>query len=131
MHLQTSRKVFESEIHARLVGRTLGIVYWIINVAYLIKESLIVVEYYFRYLLSQDAGTTAQIQVVETVLSCLVVIVITIFFVLAAIVLMCITFRQEKSLLKPHICANCQNKKWQNIRLNQAVHVGSAWLKIM
>ena len=131
MHLQTSRKVFESEIHARLVGRTLGIVYWIINVAYLIKESLIVIEYYFRYLLSQDAGTTTQVQVVETVLSCLVVIVITIFFALDAIVLMCITFRQEKSLLKPHICANCQNKKWQKIRMNQAVHVGSAWLKIM
>ena len=57
MHLQTSRKVFESEVHARLVGRMLGIVYWIINIAYLIKESLIVVKYYFRYLLSQDANT--------------------------------------------------------------------------
>ena len=112
MRLQTSKKVFESEIHARLVGRMLGIAYWIINEAYLIKEGLIVVEYYFRYLLSQDAGTTTQIQVVETVLSCLVVIVITIPFTLDTIVLMCITFRQEKSLLKPHICVNCQNKKW-------------------
>ena len=112
MRLQTSRKVSESEIRARLVGRTLGIVYWIINVAYLIKESLIVVEYHFKYLLSQDANTATQIQVVETILSYLVVIVITIFFALDAIVLMCITFRQEKNLLKPHICANCQNKKW-------------------
>ena len=128
MHLQTSRKVFESEIRARLVGRMLGIAYWIINVAYLIKESLIVVEYYLRYLLSQDINTATQIQVMETVLSCLVVIIITIFFVL---VLMCITFRQEKSLLKPYICANCQNKKWRKIRLNQAVRVASAWLKIM
>ena len=126
MRLQTSRKVFESEICARLVGRTLGIVYWIINVAYLIKESRIVVEYYFRYLLSQDANTATQIQVVETILSCLVVIVITILFVVDAIVSMCITFRQEKSLLKPHICANCQNKKWRKTRLNQAVCVGSA-----
>ena len=131
MHLQTSRKVFESEIHARLVGRTLGIVYWIINVTYLIKESLVVVEYYFRYLLSQDASTAEQIQVVETVLSCLVVIVITIFFALDTIVLMCMTFGQEKSLLKPHMCANCQNKKWQKTRLNQAVCVGTAWLKPM
>ena len=111
MCLQTSRKVFESEIRARLVGRTLGIVYWIINVAYLIKESLIVVENYFRYILSQDANTTTQIQVVETILSCLVVIVITIFFALDTIVSMCITFRQEKNLLEPHICVNCQNKK--------------------
>ena len=131
MHLQTSRKVYESEIHARLVGRTLGIVYWIINVAYLIKESLIVVEYYFRYLLGQDANTTKQIQVVETILSYLVIVVITILFALDAIVSMCITFRQEKNLLKPHICVNCQNKKWQKTRLNQAVHVGSAWLKVM
>ena len=112
MHLQASKKIFESEICARLVGRTLGIVYWIINIACLIKGSQIVVEYYFRYLLSQDADTTIQIQVVETVLSYLVIVIITIFFALDAIVLLSITFRQEKSLLKPHICANCQNKKW-------------------
>ena len=131
MYLQTSRKVFESEICARLVGRTLGIVYWTINVAYLIKESQIVVEYYFRYLLSQDANTATQIQVVETVLSCLVVLVITIFLALGAIVSMCITFRQERNLLKPRICANCQDKKWRKTRLSQAFSVGSAWLKIM
>ena len=131
MHLQTSRKVFKSEIHAKLVGRTLGIVYWTINVVYLIKESRIVVEYYFRYLLSQDAGVKTQIHLVETILSCLVVIVITVFFALDVIVSMSITFRQEKNLIKPHICANCQNKKWQKIKLNQAVRVGSAWLKVM
>ena len=82
MRLQTSRKVFGSEIHARLVSRTLGIVYWIINVTYLIKESLVVIEYYSKYLLSQNDSTAEQIQVVETVLSCLVVIAITIFFAL-------------------------------------------------
>ena len=131
MHWQTSRKVFKSEICAKLVGRTLGIVYWTISVANLIKESCIVVEYYFRYLLSQDAGDTTHIQVVETIPSCVVVIVVTILFALDAIVSMCITFRREKNLLKPHICANCQNKKWQKTRLNQAVRVGSAWLKVM
>ena len=131
MHLQTSRKVFESEIHARLASRMLGIVYWITNVTYLIKESLVVAEYYFRYLLSQNASTAEQIQVVETVLSCLVVVAITILFALETIVLMCRTFRQEKSLLTPHICVNCQNRKWRKTRLNQAVHVGTAWLKLM
>ena len=131
MHLQASRKIFESEICARLVGRVLGIVYWIINIVYLIKESQIVIEYYFKYLLSQDIGCTTQTQVVETIFSCLVIVVITIFLVLDAIVSLCITFRQEKNFLKPHICANCQNKKWQKIKLNQAVHVGSAWLKAM
>ena len=109
----------------------LGIVYWIINITYLIKESLEVAEYYSRYLLSQNAGTAEQIQVVETVLSCLVVVAITIFFALERIVLMYITFQQEKNLLTPHVCANCQNRKWQKIRLNQAVHVGTAWLKLM
>ena len=131
MHLQTSRKVFKSEICAKLVGRTLGIAYWTINVAYLIKEGRIVVEYYFRYLLSQDANTSTQIQVVETILSYLVVVVITIFFALDAIVSMCTTFGQEKNLLKPDICVNYQNKKWRKIKLNQVVHVGSAWLKVM
>ena len=38
MPLQTSRKVLESEIRARLAGRMLGIVYWIINVTYLIES---------------------------------------------------------------------------------------------
>ena len=112
MHLQTSRKVFESEIRAKLVGRMLGIAYWIINLIYLIKESLVVVEHYFKYCLSQNDSTAEQIQVVETVFSCLVVVAITIFFVLETIVLMCITFCQEKSLLTPHICANCQNREW-------------------
>ena len=112
MHLQTSRKVFESEIHARLVVRMLGIVYWIINITYLIKESSEVVVYYFRYFLSQNDSTAEQIQVVETVLSCLVVVAIAIFFALDTTVLLCKTFCQEKSLLTPHICANCQNKKW-------------------
>ena len=87
--------------------------------------------YYFRYLLSQDANTTTQVQVVEIVLSYLVIVIITIFFALDTIVSLCITFRQEKSLLKPYICTNCQNKKWKKIKLNQAVHVGSAWLKVM
>ena len=131
MRLQTSRKFFESEICARLVVRTLGIVYWIINVTYLIKESLEVVAYYFRYLLSQNDSTVEQIQVVETVFSCLVVVAVTIFFALDTTVLLCKTFHQKKSLLTPHICANCQNKKWRKIRLNQAVCVGTPWLRPM
>ena len=131
MCLQTSRKVFESKICARLVGRMLGIVCWIINITYLIKESLAVAECYFTYLLSQNACAAEQIHVVETVLSCLVVIVIAIFFALERIVLMYIAFGQEKSLLTPHVCVNCQNKKWQKKRLNQADHVGTAWLKLM
>ena len=131
MHLQTSRKVIESEIHARLIGRILGIVYWIISIVCLVRESQLVVEYYFQYLLSQDTGHIIQIQVVEIILTYLEVVVITVFFALKAIVSLCITFRQEKNFLKPHICANCQKKKWRKIKLNQAVCVGTAWLKAM
>ena len=131
MHLQTSKKIFKSEIHARLIRQMLGIAYWVVSVACLVKESQVVVEYYLKCLLSQDTSHTAQIQVVEIVLCYLAVFTITIFFALDAIVSLSITFRQEKSLLKPHICANCQKKKWQRIKLNQAVHVGSAWLKAM
>ena len=112
MHLRTSKQVVKSKIHARLVGRILGILYWAINVVYLIEESQIVAGYYFRYLLSQDVNTTTQVQVVEIVLSYLIIVIITILFALDAIVSLCITFRQEKSLLKPHICTNCQKKKW-------------------
>ena len=131
MHWRTSRKVIECEIHARLIGRILGIVYWIISIACLVRESQLVVEYYFQYLLSQDTSHIIQIQVVEIILTYLVVVVITVFFVLEAIVSLCITFRQEKNFLKPCICTNCQKKKWQKIKLNQAVHVGTAWLKAM
>ena len=87
--------------------------------------------YYLRYLLSQDANATTQVQVVKIVLSYLVIIIITSFFVLDAIVSLSITFRRERSLLKPHNCANCQKKKWQKVNLTQAVRVGSAWLKVM
>ena len=131
MHLQTSRKVLKSEIRARLIGRILGMVYWIISIACLVRESQIVVEYYFQYLLSQDTSHIIQIQVVEIILTYLVVVVLTIFFALEAILSLSITFRQEKSLLKPHICTSCQKKKWRRINLNRAVRVGSAWLKVM
>ena len=131
MHLQTSRKVIESEICARLIGRILGIVYWIISIACLVRESQLVVEYFFQYLLSQDTGYIIQIRVVEIILTYLVVVVITVFFALEATVSLCITLRQEKNFLKPRICTNCQKKKWQKIKLNQAVHVGTAWLKVM
>ena len=93
MHLRTSRRIFESEIYARLVGRILGILYWTIIVVYLTRESQIVMRYYLRYLLSQDANTTTQVQVVEIVLSYLVIVIITIFFALDAIVSLSITFR--------------------------------------
>ena len=131
MHLRTSRKVFESEIYARLIGRMLGIIYWVINVIYLMRESFVIVGYYFRYLLSQNASTTEQTHMVETVLSYLVVAVVTIFVALESVVLLCKTFHQEKSLLTPHNCAHCQDRKWQKIKLNQAVHVDTAWLKHM
>ena len=57
MPLHPSRKIYESEIYTQLVGWILGILYWIICTTYLVKESLVVVDYYFEYLLSQDVDT--------------------------------------------------------------------------
>ena len=131
MHLRTSRKVFKSKIYARLIDRMLGIIYWVINTIYLTRESFVIVGYYFRYLLNQNASTAEQIHMVETIFSYLVVVIITIFFALESVVLLCKTFRQEKSLLTSHNCAHCQDRKWRKINLNQAVHVGTAWLKHM
>ena len=131
MPLHPSRKIYESEIHTQLVSRILGILYWIICTTYLVKESLVVVDYYFEYLLSQDIDMAERIRVVETVFSCLVVIVIAIFLALERIVLMCKVFGREKSLLKPNTCENCQRMKCRRKRLNRVVHVGTAWLKAM
>ena len=109
----------------------LGIIYWVINTIYLTRESFMIVGYYFRYLLNQNTSTVKQIHMVETILSYLVVVIVTIFFALESVVLLCKTFHQEKSLLTPHNCACCQDRKCQKINLNQAVHVGTAWLKHM
>ena len=118
MHLHISKEVFDSAVCARLVGWALGIIYWVISVTCLAKESLVMLKYYCRYLPSQDVNSAEQVQVVETIFSCLTVIIITIFLAVEKIVLMSITFVQEKSLLTPHISANCQHKKWQKKKLN-------------
>ena len=118
-------------IHVRLFGRALGIIYWVINIIYLIKESFVVTEYYCKYLLSQDIGEVEYTQVIEIVLSGLIVVNVTILLAVERVVLMIIVFLQEKSLLTPHICSNCKPKEWQRKRLNWAVRAGTAWLKAM
>ena len=110
MHLHICRELFESAIRIRLLGRALGIVYWVISILYLIKESLIMTEYYCKYLLSQDIGEAEYIQVIEVVLSGLIIVNVTIL--LARVVSMTIVFLQEKSLLTPHVCPHCKPKEW-------------------
>ena len=123
MALHSSRKTCMSEIYAQLVGRALGILYWVICTTYLVKESVAVTDYYLGYLLSQDVDTAEKTQVVETVFSCLLVIVIAIFLALERIVLMCKVFEEERSFLKPYVCINCQRMKYQKKNLNQVFHV--------
>ena len=131
MHLHLSRELFKSAIHVRLVGRALGIAYWVTIVLYLIKESFVMTEYYYRYLLSQDIGEAEYIQVIETVFSGLIIVNVTIFLAVKRVVLMIIVFLQEKSLLTPHVCSHCKPKEWQRKRLKWAVHAGTAGLKAM
>ena len=131
MCLHISRRLFESAVHIRLFGRALGIIYWVINILYLTKESFVITEYYCKYLLSQDISEAEYIQVIEIMSSSLIVVNITILLAVERVVLMIIIFLQEKSLLTSRVCSNCKPKEWQRKRLKWAVHVGTAWLKAM
>ena len=131
MHWHVSREFFESVLRIRLAGIAIGIVYWIINATYLTTESFVVIRYYYEYLSSQNNHHITYIQIVETIIYCLVVIGVTILIIVERIVLMCITFIQEKSLLTPHTCTKCRYKAWQKKKRQQLNYVGTSWLKTM
>ena len=131
MHWHVSKECFESVIHVRLVGLAIGITYWVIGVIYLIKESFIVIRYYYEYLSSQNNHHIEYVQIVETIVYCLIVVGITILTTLERIVLMSKAFIQERNLLIPHTCAKCRHKKWQKKKQQQIIYAGTAWLKTM
>ena len=112
MHLHISRELFEPAIRVWLFGRALEIIHWVINILYLTKESLIVTEYYCNYLSSQDIDEAEYIQVIETVLSGLIIVKVTILLAVKRVVLMIRVFLQEKSLQTPHVCPHCKPKEW-------------------
>ena len=91
---------------------TMIVILIIVTIAVIVRESFVMTEYYCKYLLSQDIGAVEYTQVIETVLSGLIVINITILLAIKRVVLMVIIFLQEKSLLTPHICLNYKPKEW-------------------
>ena len=131
MHWHVSKELSESVIRIRLVGLALGIIYWVIGVTYLTGESFVVIRYYCEYLSSQDNHHIEHIQIVETIIYCLIVIGITILTIIERIVLMSITFIQERNLLTPLTCTKCQHKKWPKKKQQQIIYAGTAWLKTM
>ena len=99
MHWHVSKELFKSAIHVRLVGLALGIIYWVIGVTYLTKESFVMIRYYYKYVSSQNSHCIEHVQIVETIIYCLIVIGITILTAIERIVLKSITFIQERNLL--------------------------------
>ena len=66
------------EVYARLTGRTLGIFYWMAFVILYIREGVDIKVFHARYLLDQDINTTEQVQVVKTILYCLLSMVLVV-----------------------------------------------------
>ena len=66
------------EVYVRLIGRTLGIFYWIVFVILYIRECEIIIVFHARYLLDQGINTAEQVQVVKTILCCLLSMVVVI-----------------------------------------------------
>ena len=119
------------KVYARLTGRILGISYWTVYVTYFIWECVVAVDYYVRYLLDWDIIITEQVQVIKTILCCLLSTAVAVPFISEKIVLMCSIFLTEKNLLKQPTCPSCQRIKCQRENLNRAVHAGTAWLETM
>ena len=119
------------KIYTRLTGRILGISYWTVYVTYFVWECVAAVDYYVRYLLDQDISVIEQVQVIKTILCCLLTIAVAISLASEKIVLMCSIFLDEKNLPKQPTCPSCQRIKCQRENLNRTVHAGTAWLKTM
>ena len=119
------------KIYARLTGRILGISYWTVYMTYFTWECVVAVDYYVRYLLGQDISVIEQVQVIKTILCCLLSTAVATPLASEKIMLMYGIFLAEKNLLKQPTCPSCQRMKCQRENLNRAVHAGTVWLKTM
>ena len=114
------------EIYARLNGRILGISYWIAYVTYFTWGCLVITDFYVRYLLDQDINVIEQVQVVKTILCCLLSITVAIPLASKKILILCGIFLVKNNLPKQPICSSCQREN-----LNRALCAETAWLKTM
>ena len=88
------------EVYARLTGRTLGIFYWMAFVILYTREGVDIIVFHVRYLLDQGINTIEQVQVVKTILCCLLSMVIVIPLASEKIILLYRILLVEKDFLK-------------------------------
>ena len=88
------------EVYARLTGRTLGIFYWMAIVTLYIREGVDIIIFHVRYLLDQDINITEQVQVIKTILCCLLSMVIAIPLVSEKIISLYCILLVEKDFLE-------------------------------
>ena len=88
------------DIYARLTGRTLGIFYWTAFVILYIRECENIIVFHVKYLLDQDINTTEQMQVVKTILCCLLSMVVAVPLASEKIISLCHILLVEKDFLK-------------------------------
>ena len=88
------------EVYARLTGRTFGIFYWTAFVTLYIREGVDIIVFHARYLLDQGINTTEQVQVIKTILCCLLSMVIAVPLVSEKIISLYHILLVEKDFLK-------------------------------
>ena len=88
------------EVYARLTERTLGIFYWTAFVTLYIREGVDIIVFHARYLLDQGINTTEQVQVIKTILCCLLSMVIAIPLVFEKIISLYRILLVEKDFLR-------------------------------
>ena len=88
------------EVYARLTRRTLGIYYWIAFMTLYIREGVDIIVFHARHLLDQGINTTEQVQVIKTILCCLLSMVIAIPLVSEKIISLYRILLVEKDFLR-------------------------------
>ena len=116
-------------VYTRLTGRTLGIFYWTAFVILYIRECAYIIAFHARYLLDQGINTTEQVQVVKTILCCLLSMLEAVSLASEKIISLYHILLVEKDFLKQPICPFCQRMRCQRENLNSMVSDETAWLR--
>ena len=119
------------DIYARLTGRTLGIFYWTAFVILYIRECVDIIAFHASYLLDQGINRMKQVQVVKTILCCLLSMVVAVPLASEKIMSLYHILLVEKDFLKQPICPFCIRMRCQRENLNRTVSVETAWLRTM
>ena len=88
------------EVNAKLTRRTLGIFYWMAFVTLYIREGVDIIVFHVRCFLGQGINTTEQVQVIKTILCCLLSMVIAVPLVSEKIISLYHILLVEKDFLR-------------------------------